>query len=159
MFETILLIIVIIIFIVGIAGIVLPGIPSLPVIFLGVVIYAFFTDFATVGWKAILVIGLIALLGTLLDFFATLLGAKKFGASRWGLLGAVVGSIVGIFFGPVGMIIGAFIGAIVLEYFKDANFKKSLGAGVGTFIGFIFGTVMKVVFAIMMIILFFFALF
>ena len=69
---------------------------------------------------------------------------KKFGSSGWGITGASVGMLVGLFFPPFGFIIGPFLGAFALEYYKKRKAADAFIAGVGSFIGFMVGTVVKV---------------
>ena len=157
--DILFLIIACIFFLVGVIGIVAPAIPSLPVVWAGVLFFALMTNFATVDVRVIVITGVIAAVGTLLDFAANAIGAKKFGATRWGIAGAIGGSIIGIAFGPLGIIAGAFLGALALEFAKDQQTTRALHAGVGTFIGFLFGTLAKIVLAFVMIGMFFAAVF
>ena len=80
-----------------------------------------------------------------------MLGAKRMGATPWGLLGAVVGTVVGLFFGLPGLILGPAAGAIGFEYWKDPNFKKATQAGAGVVIGFALGVVAKCAIALTML--------
>ena len=77
------------------------------------------------------------------DYLAGALGAKKLGATKWGVLGAVVGMVPGIFFGLSGMILGPAIGAVAVEYWKNPDFKAASKAGAGVMIGFAIGVVAK----------------
>jgi len=83
---------------------------------------------------------------TVLDYVVPAAGAKKFGASKFGFWGAVIGMLVGIiFFPPLGMIIGAFIGAIVGEMIVGKQTYDALKAGWGVFIGVMFGMLLKLI--------------
>jgi uncharacterized protein YqgC (DUF456 family) len=81
----------------GLAGLILPAIPGAPLIFAGLVIGAWADNFVYVGVWTILALALLTLLTIGVDFWATMFGAKKFGASRRAVTGAVVGSVVGLF--------------------------------------------------------------
>jgi uncharacterized protein YqgC (DUF456 family) len=85
----------------------------------------------------------LTLLAVGVDYLAGALGAKKMGATKWGVLGAVVGMVPGIFFGLPGMILGPSIGAIAFEYWKNPDFKAASKAGAGVMIGFAIGIVAK----------------
>ena len=128
---------------VGLAGIVLPAIPGVPLVYLGVVAVAWADGFEKIGGWTLGVCGVLALLGVAVDYLAGALGAKKFGATKWGVLGAIVGIVPGLFFGLPGMILGPAIGAVAFEYWKNPDFKAASKAGAGVMIGFAIGIVAK----------------
>ena len=92
----------------------------------------------------------IAILIWLIDYFIPALGTKKFGGTRYGVVGTMIGLILGmIFLGPFGIIIGPFIGAFLVEMIKDSsNSGKALKAAFGSFIGFLTSTFLKFIAAI-----------
>ena len=48
----------------------------------------------------------------ILDYFIPIIGAKKFGGTKTGIIGATLGLLVGlIFLGPLGFFLGTFSGA------------------------------------------------
>jgi len=88
------------------------------------------------------------ILMTLLDYVLPAAGAKKYGASKTGIRGAIIGMATGFFFlPPWGMIIGAFLGAFVGELLAGKDSKKALRAGWGVFVGNILGTGLKLAFS------------
>ncbi len=127
--------------IVGIIGAILPVLPGLPLSFLGILLFKF-SDRCEYGWTTVLVLGLITGVALLLDYIIPVIGNKKFGGSRYGAAGCLIGMVMGLlFFPPLGMIIGAFVGAVIFEMLFDAKeLKPSLKAGLGVFIGFISST-------------------
>ena len=50
-----------------------------------------------------------------IDFVGGWFGARRFGATRWGMVGAVVGAIIGLFFGLPGLLAGPVLGALTGE--------------------------------------------
>ena len=128
---------------VGLAGIVLPALPGVPLVFLGVVLIAWADGFTKIGGWMLGVCGVLTILAVGVDYLAGALGAKKLGATKWGVLGAVVGIIPGLFFGLPGMILGPAIGAVAFEYWKNPDFKAASKAGAGVMIGFAIGIVAK----------------
>ena len=78
-----------------------------------------------------------------LDSVVPAFGAKKFNCSRWGVFGCFVGTIIGIFFAPLGLLLGPFIGAVLGEVIAGKNFAASLKGGVGALLGFLFGITLK----------------
>jgi len=135
----------------GIAGLVVPALPGALFLVLGVVAIAWAEGFQRIGWPTIVAAVVLALLMTIVDFAASLLGAKKMGASTWGLAGAGLGLLVGLFFGLPGVLLGPPLGAFALEYFKDPEFKRAARAGLGVALGFLLGTVGKLALAAVMV--------
>ncbi|HSX65224.1 MAG TPA: DUF456 domain-containing protein, partial [Pseudoxanthomonas sp.] len=101
--------------VVGLAGVILPALPGLPLVFAGMLLAAWAGDFQQIGWVGLTALGLLTLLSVAVDFFAALVGAKRVGASRKALLGAVIGTFAGLFFGPIGLFAGPFVGALLGE--------------------------------------------
>jgi uncharacterized protein YqgC (DUF456 family) len=89
-----------------------------------------------------------------LDFLASMLGAKKFGATWRGALGAVIGGVLGLFFALPGILLGPFMGALVMEMTGGKEFKVALRAGAGAVVGLLLGVVAKFSICVMMITLF-----
>ena len=142
----------VVLIIAGLIGCIVPVLPGPLLILIGAFLYAWFTDFAVINWVGLSVLGLLALSSQVLDHLASSIGAKKFGASQWGVVGAFVGGIIGLFVGGIiGILIGPFLGAIFFEIIQGKGFHASLKIGFGTFIGFLGGTFGKVVIAITMV--------
>ena len=95
----------------------------------------------------------------LVDFAAAALGAKKFGASPRAMLGAGLGTLAGLFLGPLGIIFGPFVGAIIGELTVHRDMAKVGKAGLAAWIGFLIGMAVKVGIAFVMIAIFLSALF
>jgi uncharacterized protein YqgC (DUF456 family) len=93
-------------------------------------------------------------LSLLLDFLAGMLGAKKFGATWRGMVGAVIGGVIGLFFALPGIIMGPFLGAMILEMTGGKEFKIAAKAGAGAVIGLLLGVIGKFSICVMMIALF-----
>jgi uncharacterized protein YqgC (DUF456 family) len=139
----------------GLVGCVLPVIPGIPIIWLSAFAFGFLTDFEFIGRDYLLIFGILSAVSLLLDWIAGVYGAKKLGASRWGMLGAFVGMIVGVIVGTIpGLIIGPLIGAVVFELLAGKKSGMALKAGFGTFLGFLAGVVMKFGLGIVMIAVF-----
>lgn len=140
---------------IGVLGCFIPGIPATPVVFLAALghrIY-FGGDTGPSAW-VLIVLGALMAVSTLMDFLATLYGAKFFGATRRGIWGAAIGGLIGLFFSLPGLILGPFLGAIVFEMVGGRRFGEATKAGVGAIIGLIAGAVGKLVFCLIMVVLF-----
>jgi uncharacterized protein YqgC (DUF456 family) len=135
----------------GVAGLVLPVLPGAGLLVLGVVALAWAGDFAILGWGTVAFAAGMGLAITAVDWAASVLGAKAFGASRWAVIGSAVGLLVGLFLGLPGILFGPAVGALVFEYAKDPNFGRAARAGVGAFAGFLVGSILKVVLAFVLL--------
>jgi len=128
----------------GMAGLVAPLLPGPLLIFIGLFLTAWAEDFVYVGWVTLLTLALLMIVAHAVDFLASALGAKRFGAGKGALIGAFIGAFIGIFFGFVGIIIGPFIGAVIGQLFEQNDLHAAGRAGVGTWIGFVFGIGIKI---------------
>jgi uncharacterized protein YqgC (DUF456 family) len=147
-------IIVALLLVLGLLGSILPFIPGTPLILGGAIIYAVATDFEPIGpWHLALLVVLAAFAYSL-DYLAGALGVQKLGGSRWSMLGAIFGAIVGLFFGPPGLILGPILGAIVVEFIVSRKLRTSLRSGLGTVVGMILGVAIKLSLAVVMVGLF-----
>jgi len=129
----------------GFAGSVLPVLPGPTLSFVGLLLLAIVQRFSPpLTLTLILVMALITVIVTGLDYAIPSLGARRYGASRWGIWGSVAGMLIGIFFfPPFGMLIGAFIGAIAGEMLGGKRGRAVLRAGQGILMGILFGAVLK----------------
>ena len=144
---------------VGVAGTVLPALPGVPLVFAGMLLAAWAGDFEIVGPGMLVLLGLMTALSVVVDFLAAALGAKRVGASRLAVVGAVLGTFVGVFFGPLGLLGGPFVGALVGELIHVRELRQATRVGIGTWIGVVVGTVLKLGLAFGMLGLFAFAWF
>ena len=137
--------------IVGLAGTVMPVIPGALLVFAGLFVAARADGFARVGTVALVIIGALGVLSFVADFVASLLGAKRVGASPQALVGAALGGGIGLFLGLAGMIVGPFIGAVAGELLARGRIAQAGKVGLGTWLGLLAAAVLKVIIAFMMI--------
>jgi uncharacterized protein len=137
--------------VVGLAGTILPMLPGVPFVFGGLLVAAWIGDFQRIGWPTLTIVGLLMVMAMAIDFIATMLGAKRAGASKLALVGAGVGSVVGIFFGLIGIFIFPFVGAVIGEYLQHQRLGQAGKVGFATWIGLLFGAVAKFSLALTMI--------
>jgi len=157
--QTLYYAVAVILVLVGIAGVILPALPGLPLVFAGMLLAAWAGGFQQIGWVTLVVLGLLTLLSLAVDFFATVVGAKRVGASKKALLGAVVGTVAGLFFGIIGLFVGPFVGALLGELWHSREIGQATKVGLGTWLGILLGTVLKLGLAFAMLGLFAFAWF
>jgi len=119
------------------------GLPGLWVIVLGILGYAWLTEFRTLSAGLVaLAVGL-ALLGEVFEAWIGFRFAQRYGGSSragWGaLVGGLVGAIVGVPLPIIGSVIGGFVGAFVgaalLEYTRARHSETAARAGWGAVLG------------------------
>jgi uncharacterized protein len=136
---------------VGVVGVVLPVLPGSVLLVVGAALIAWADGFTRVGWGTVIVSGVIGALIWAVDLAASALGAKVAKASKWAVIGASVGLLVGLFLGPAGIILGPAVGAIAFEYLHDPDTRRALKAGTGAFVGFLLGSVVKIALAMVVV--------
>jgi uncharacterized protein len=144
---------------IGIAGAVLPALPGVPLVFAGLWLAAWIDGYAKVGGWTVGVLGVLTLLAMAVDFLATVLGARKVGASRQAIAGAALGTFVGVFFGLPGLLLGPFVGAVAGELIARGRMGQAMNVGVATWMGLLFGTLAKLALSLAMVGVFVFAYF
>ena len=90
------------------------------------------------------VCGVLTVASLVLDFVMPGAGAKKFHCSKAGVWGSVIGSVVGMFFFPIGLVLGPFLGALAGELIARKGLKSSSVGAFGAFAGFAAGLLVKV---------------
>jgi len=83
-----------------------------------------------------------------LNYFIPIWGTKKFGGSKKGVWGSMIGMLIGLFTGgPLGIIVGTVLGAFIGEMLAGKETSKAIRAAFGSFIGFMAGTISQLVVA------------
>ncbi len=149
--PTVLWIIAIALMVVGLVGTVLPGLPGVVAIFGGMLLAAWIDSFEKIGVATLVLLGVLTALAFVIDIVASLLGAKRVGASKQALIGAALGAIVGLFFGLPGLLLGPFVGAVAGEYLARQQLDQAARVGVGTWLGLLVGVIAKLALAFTML--------
>ena len=135
----------------GLVGLLLPIIPGVPLVFAGLLVAAWAEDFAYVGTGTLVLLAVLVGLAYVVDFAATAMGAKRFGASKRAVVGAALGALVGIFFGLPGILLGPFIGAVTGELSAQRGLRDAGRAGLGATLGLVLGVAAKLALAFSML--------
>src|SRR5215831_4068891 len=102
----------IVLFALGLIGSVIPILPGTTIIFAAAVIHrVMLGPEKSVGWRTIAILFVLTIVTYVIDFLSGYYGAKYFGATKWGMFGAMLGALVGVFFGFIGLFVGPVIGA------------------------------------------------
>ena len=150
-----LIVIGIILNIIGIIGVILPALPGIVLNYIALILLYIAKGEVEYNLRMLIVFGMLTLSVTLLDYILPLLGARKYGASRMGVWGAVIGMLVGIlFFPPFGIIFGLLIGAFLGELIAGKEQSQAFRAGFATFLGSLTSMVVKLLLAIVMTVYF-----
>jgi uncharacterized protein len=128
----------------GLAGCVLPLLPGPPLCYIALLIQQFQST-PPYTTKFLTICAVVVVLVTALDYVIPIYGTKKFGGTRYGVWGCVIGLVVGLWLGPLGIIIGPFVGAFLGELMASTNSDQALRAAWGSFVGFLVGTLLKLI--------------
>lgn len=141
----------------GLAGCVLPVLPGHLLIIAGAIAYRLMVGpGAGIAWWGFAILVLLMAVAQAFEIISGSLGAKWFGGSKWGAIGALVGGIAGLFFLPFGLLVGPLVGAFGFEKaFAKKDNRDSAVSGVGSVVGTVAGMIFKIVVGVMMIAWFF----
>lgn len=140
--TTLIVLVSIILLILGIIGTFLPVLPGLLLSLAGLLIYKFGTD-SPISMVYIWIFVALTILSAILNYVIPARTNRKYGGTRWGSIGSVIGTFAGMFFIPIpfGFLIGMFLGVFIAELLHDANDKKKAwNSTKGAMIGFLYGT-------------------
>ena len=139
---------------VGIAGSILPGIPSTPVVLIAALGHRLYFGVHSAAWWVLGILGALTVLSLVMDYVASVYGAKRLGATWRGAVGAIVGGLIGMFFNLPGILLGPFVGAVVFEMAGGREIRGASKAGIGATLGLLAGAVGKLACCVAMIALF-----
>jgi len=135
----------------GVAGTVLPALPGVFLVLAGIVLGAWIDGFARVSGVAVAIVSVLAVAAWLIEYVAGVMGAKKAGASREAILGALIGTVLGVFTGLWGLLFMPLLGAVAGQYLVDRDLIRARNVGIATWIGMAIGTLAKIALTFLMI--------
>ena len=154
MIDIILLILGIILCMAGIVGSFIPIIPGPITSWVGILILNL-TSAVDFNFYFVIITLIIAVIISALDYIIPIVGVKKLGGSKGGLIGASIGLVIGfIILGPLGIFFGPFVGAVTGEIINKKNLKQSIKPALGSLVGILIGSGIK--FCLSMVYLFFY---
>jgi len=144
--------------IVGLVGTVLPMLPG-PMLILAAALwhtlamrYWLHAPDPGIGWPGLVILGLFVGAAIALETLSSAMGAKYFGSTKWGIWGAVIGGLVGLFFGPVGLLLGPLLGALGAEMIiAKRELKPAAKSTWGTLVGTAAGLLLKAALGLAMV--------
>ena len=142
----------------GMVGCVLPVLPGHFILFMAAVAHRLLLGAAGSGlqWWSFVILGLLMVASQTIEILSGAAGAKWFGGTRWGALGALIGGIVGMFFMPFGLLVGPLLGAFIGEIgLARRDTRPAVMSGVGSVVGTITGVGINLLFGVLMLVWFF----
>lgn len=144
-------------FVVGFVATILPIAPGNFIVLGGIVLHRIWVPGDSVSWKFILIMLVLSIIAMAGDYALTYWGAKRFGATWRGGVGAIIGALVAIFIPPplFWLIFGPLVGAVLFELIGGQEWKQAGKAGFGSFMGGIAAMFFKIIVSAAMIVGFF----
>ncbi|MFW6006497.1 MAG: DUF456 domain-containing protein [Halanaerobiales bacterium] len=148
-------IIIFILFILSLMGVVVPVLPDTIFLWIAFGLSYFIEGVFPLPVSFWLGMGFITLLILGSDLISNIYITRKYGASRFAVLGSIVGLILGIIFlGPFGIILGPFFTVLLISYLESRDQEKAMKRAWGTVIAFFSSTVAKIILQLIMILWF-----
>lgn len=138
----------------GVLGTVIPVLPGLPLIWGTMLVFGIVEGFERIDAGFLWLFLAVTVAAEVADHLARAWGARRYGAGRVGTWGALLGSIVGLFFLPLGLVLGPFLGVLVAELLSGRTLDQSMRAGWGGLIGALGSIAVKLVVGVGMTIAF-----
>lgn len=127
----------------GIVGCIAPALPGPPISYAALLIYHFAKGGEVFSITFLFVALFFVVAAAAMDYFLPIYTTKKFGGTKQGVWGGIIGLVVGLFIPPWGILFGPLLGAVIGDLVAGKQFESALKAGVGSFVGFILATSAK----------------
>lgn len=128
----------------GLAACVLPAVPGPPISYLSLLLLSWVRDWKPFSTTFLLVMAGATALVLLLDYIVPAAGARRYGASKFGVWGSILGMLIGLFvFPPFGLFVGGFVGAVAGEFYSGKAGDDAMRAGMGVLVGTLVGIGIK----------------
>jgi len=144
--------------VIGVVGTIVPALPGAILVFAGIVLAAWIDDFLRIRPWVLALLGALTIMAWIVEYAAAALGAKRVGASRLAIIGAAIGTLVGIFTGLWGLLFMPLAGAAIGEYAAQRDARRAGKVGIATWIGLLLGSAAKIAIVLAMVGIFLVAL-
>lgn len=152
MLEVSLITIAVLLGIAGVFGSVMPALPGPPLGYIGILLLHFTRGGDVYSTAFLVVFGFLTVAAVVMDYALPAMGAKLYGASKYGVIGSALGMLVGLLlFAFVGMLAGMFLGAVIGEYIAGKKTGQAVKAGTASFIGGVAAMALKLSLCIVML--------
>jgi len=144
MFEQTYIIIGFILLLIGFIGCIIPALPGPPLSFAGLLLL--FLAGIPLSLFYVVILGLGSVSITVLDYLFPAIVTEKFGGTKSGFWGALIGLFLGIIFPlPGGFLLGTFLGALIGEMTTGKKVGNCVKPAFGSLIGVLLGIIGKLV--------------
>ncbi len=137
--------------VIGVIGTVLPALPGVILVFGGIVLAAWIDGFTRIPVWVVLLLGVMTAVAWVVDYAAAAVGAKRVGASKFAIIGAVIGTFAGVVTGLWGLLFMPLVGAAIGEYIAQRDVRRAGTVGLATWLGMLLGTAIKIAIVFTMI--------
>ena len=117
----------------GLAGCVVPGLPGPPLNYAGMLLVQYVLKPFEI--YTLVIFGILTTAVLVIDYLLPVWFAKKYGATKQGIWGSMIGMIIGMLFTPIGMIMGLLLGAIIGDLMAGRTSAQASRSGLATFFG------------------------
>lgn len=148
--EILLVVLAVICAVLGIVGSVVPALPGPPVSFVAYLLL-YFCSGCEITFTSLVVLGVIAVVVTIVDFIAPVWFTKKTGGSKAATRGATIGLVIALFTGVWGVLIMPFLGALLGELSTGTPTRKALNVASYSFLAFILTTGLKMIYSFILL--------
>ena len=139
--------------VIGFFGTIVPMVPGLGLMFGAILIYGFYDGWSMYSPLMAVLAAVFTAIGTGMDYAGSAIGAKRFGASKHGVIASVIGGLIGLVcFSFVGMLIGSVVGLLGVEYYEKRDVIQSGKAALGVLIGNLAAMLIQAVLAVILLV-------
>jgi len=141
----------------GFIGIFVPGLPGIPLAFIGYIFIGLAGHFHNIPISVYIILGILTFLSVIVDYFSSVFTVKLAGGSKWGIFGAIIGTIIGLFSGNIALLlIFPLAFAFLFEFFATGEAEKSIKVGLFAMLGFFASILFKLIIYFLMPVIFLF---
>ena len=142
----------------GLAGCILPVLPGHLILLIAAVAHRLMLgrEESGLAWWSFLVLAAFMTISQASEFASGAAGTRWFGGTKWCAWGAFIGSLIGMFFLPIGLLLGPLAGAVIAEIVVEKRHPKpAVVSGIGSVVGTLAGMIVKLIIGGLMIVWFF----
>jgi uncharacterized protein YqgC (DUF456 family) len=143
----------------GLGATLLPMLPGTTIILAAAVLHHLLLGPGhSVGWTTLICLAVLTVISYAVELMSGTMGAKWFGATKWGAIGGTIGAVVGLFFGVIGIFVGPLIGVLVGELLGGKELLPATKSTWGSLLGTTAGIIAKLIIGLIMVAWFLLAL-
>lgn len=136
----------------GLLGVFMPALPGIALVFIGILFFAWATNFSSISLTTVIILGFLTLFAWLIEYLGSIIGAKFGGGEKYSIIGSIAGGAIGFLSGgPIGIIIGAVAGVMLGALYEGKNYNQAGKAALFSIIGIFGANIIQFFLAIMII--------